>query len=599
MTSTLNFFRSMMLSGIACAGMLFVIHTATAQGDEADNTKSASEEAARRSAAVTLNYSRASFHRIRRNPTLRVLGEEQEKILNHLNLNGVADEEVLKLYSSVLDEISQIQLADRERVLLRGKHNQQLQANLGFSALALTTQMATAQFASAVRTGAASWWDVRNFSTNRDLDLHRIDKDRMTKLVEKSAKFLDVSWKMARDKQIPDRWLVRGDDLDKLEEAWKEPDPTTRHRVLKRMEPFMECYPPYWYYLARTEQALGRLPTAAKTFQQMASLGEGHFRKDEMLSAGLANQALIQAYLEDPAASETARRALACSNDVWEANLLCASVLQRSGAYEDAEDAILRNLDVDLEVAQSRAALVTLYVASDNREKLTAMLSDFNIVRTLPTILLTQCAAALGETNSPPLLAQVLERSLQATPRYNLGRDDLVIQATSNWQLEHARIRLAWDEGAYINPRLTTQGEHTVATFEAIGEFSALGQRPESRELQLTIEYPDAAPLQITLRMPPGELPANGEGSSTLLSSVRRPGIYRIAGYQQDKLTLAVQNGIVRNLSKPESPQLARPLENKSSTTLPVGITTFKPVTGDDPYFITPEIELPQPKGTK
>ena len=62
----------------------------------------------RRSTAVALNYSRASLHRIRKNPSIRVLLEEQEKILNHLDLNGIADEEVLKLYSSVLDEISNI-----------------------------------------------------------------------------------------------------------------------------------------------------------------------------------------------------------------------------------------------------------------------------------------------------------------------------------------------------------------------------------------------------------------------------------------------------------------------------------------------------------
>src|SRR5690606_21086539 len=139
----------------------------------------------------------------------------------------------------------------------------------------------------------------------------------------------------------------------------------------------------------------------------------------------------------------------------------------------DAEDAILRNLDVELEMNQSRQALVSLYYDSDNREKLAAQLSDLAVVKTLPTVTLARCAAKLGATDSPPLLAQVLERSLQATPRYNLGKDDLVIQATSNWQLERAsRIRLGWGDGAFINPRLSPQGDAMVATFEGIGELS-------------------------------------------------------------------------------------------------------------------------------
>ncbi|OYW20141.1 MAG: hypothetical protein B7Z55_07725 [Planctomycetales bacterium 12-60-4] len=588
MTKWPTFIRLMMTAGIVWAGMLDQL-----SAESPSKPPAVASESARRAAAVTLNYSRASFHRIRRNPSLRVLTEEQEKILNHLNLNGVADEDVLKLYSSVLDEIAQIQLADRERELVRGKHSRQFQSQLGFSALALTTQVATAQYASAVRTGASSWWDFRNFSTNRDLDLHRIDKERMTKLVEKSAKFLDVSWKMARDKQIPDRWLVRGDDLDKLEEAWQEPDPTTRLRVLKRMEPFLECYPPYWYYVARTEQALGQLATSAQTYARMATFGRGHFRKDEMLAAGLANRAIIQAYLYDADAPETAKEALACSTEVWEANLICAAVLQRSRCFDDAEDAILRNLDVELETAQSRIALVTLYCEANDRTKLAARLSDIEIVKELPARLLAQCAEQLGETNSPPLLAQVLERSLQASPRYNLGRDDLVIQATSNWQLERAKIRLTWGDGAFVNPRLATQNDATIATFEGIGEFSALGGRSESRELTLTLDYPDSAPLKLTLHIS-GSDPSVMENATSALLAGRRYPVYRVARYEQDNLKLSLQAGTVRNLGNTEVPVIARPEPRADvSQARPVGVTSFKPALDDDPYFITPEIEIP------
>lgn len=586
--------RIMMIAGVVGTGM-FTVDTRSEDAVWASPVtvleKPPQDEAGRKAAAVTLNYARASFHRIRRNPSLRVLHEEQEKILNHLNLNGIADEEVLKLYSAVLDEIAQIQLTDRERVLLKGKHSQQFQANLGFNALALSLQMATAQYASAVRTGASSWWDFRNFSTNRDLDIHRIEKERINKIVEKSSRFLDVSWKMARDKQIPDRWLVRGDDLDKLEEARLEPDPEKRLRILKRMEPFMECYPPYWYYLARTEQSLGKLPVAAETFHRMSKLGEGHFRKDEMLSAGLANRALILAYLADPEAPATARKALACSQEVWEANLLCAAVLQQHQEYDDAEDAILRNLDVELESFQSRQALVTLYYAADDRQKLTAQLADLDVVRTLPPVLLARCAARLGEAQSPPLLAQVLERSLQATPRYHVGKDDLVIQATSNWQLDRARIRLSWGDGAYVNPRLTSQGDSTVATFEAIGELSG---RTDLRELTLTLDYPDTPPLTITLAVS-GQEPA-AEAPGAIFAARRVPPVYRVAGYEHDQVKVAVVAGGIRTLRSPDtSTTIASPSpESNSPRAMPVGNTTFKPVVADtDPFFITPTIELP------
>src|SRR5690606_10172254 len=94
-----------------------------------------------------------------------------------------------------------------------------------------------------------------------------------------------------------DRWLVRSTDLEKLDRAMREPDLEVRLRILKRMEPFMEAYPPYWYYLARTEQALGNWVTASETYQKLAGLGKGHFRRDDMLATGLANRAAIEDYL--------------------------------------------------------------------------------------------------------------------------------------------------------------------------------------------------------------------------------------------------------------------------------------------------------------
>ena len=58
-----------------------------------------------------------------------------------LNLNGVGDEEVLKLYSAVLDEIAQIQIADQERLYPHYSdklwpHGPQLNANRDFAELA-------------------------------------------------------------------------------------------------------------------------------------------------------------------------------------------------------------------------------------------------------------------------------------------------------------------------------------------------------------------------------------------------------------------------------------------------------------------------------
>jgi tetratricopeptide (TPR) repeat protein len=534
----------------------------------------------RRSAAVALNYSRAALHRIRRNPSVRVMFEEQEKILNHLDLNGIADEEVMKLYSSVLDEISQTQIADRERIVLRERYERTFQRDLGINAFEIAAQVATAQYVSAVRTGANSWWDHRNLSATHELDIWQVDKKRMTSVVEKSSQFLDVSWKMARAKQIPDRWLVRSDDLDKLEQAQRESDPGVRLRVLKRMESFMECYPPYWYYVARTQQSMGQLFAASETYQKLVTIGNGHFRKDEMLAAGLANRSIIQAFLSQPAAAETARLAMSYSSEAWEANLVCANVLQKYGRYDDAEDAILRNLDVNLERPQSRLALLGLYYTSDNKPKLAMQLQDPDWVKDIPAQQLLMCAAKLGQHEVPAAVIDQLTTSLQGTPRLNIGRDDFVIAVSPAWQLQHAAVSLQWGDRTFSNPRVTGGRDSVLLSFDGVAELGGhLTSGHEIHDVALTIKYPDAAPLKLVLKSKSDASRSHDLSNITFVG--RRHPVYRVSSLEQNDFRLSLRQGV--------------PSAELTDVTVPVSRSTGKAVlhttedpSNDDSIFVAP-----------
>jgi len=195
------------------------------------------DEAVRRSTAVTLNYCRASFYRIQKSPTLHVLVEEQEKILNNLDLNGIADQEVVKLYTGVLVEISEVRMADRERHVIQEKYRTALGTVLTGDAFDFGTQLASAQYLAAVRTGARSWWDYRNTETGRDTDVFHADQKRLMAFTDKSAQFLDTFWKLARDRKIPDRWLVRNQDLSKLAAAMRDHQQSGRCACKKRRLP--------------------------------------------------------------------------------------------------------------------------------------------------------------------------------------------------------------------------------------------------------------------------------------------------------------------------------------------------------------------------
>ena len=139
------------LCKIVCLALLVLTGSAIA-----DDVPHPNPDSRGRSTAVALNYCRASFHRIRRYQSKRVLIEEQDKILNNLNLNGIGDEEVIKLYSAVLDEISKVQIADREVTSMHERYRKTLFRQAGASAFAVGSHMALGSVDGAVRSGVIS-----------------------------------------------------------------------------------------------------------------------------------------------------------------------------------------------------------------------------------------------------------------------------------------------------------------------------------------------------------------------------------------------------------------------------------------------------------
>lgn len=466
---------------------------------DADSSAEAKPDRSGRSTAVALNYCRASFHRIRKNPTLPVIHEEREKILNNLSLNGIADAEVIQLYSEVLDEVGQIPLVDRELDMYKSKFNRNLRKDLAFDALAISLQVASAQYMSALRTGANSWWDYRNLSWGKEFELLKIDKQRAQNVVKKSSLFLDTFWKLAQKKNIPDRWLIRGDDLDRLDEAMDVNDLEARLRVLKRMKNFMEVYPPYWYYVGRTQQALGKWEDAAETYALLADVGGGFFRHDDMLATAMANRAAILVLLKKEGAVEAAEDALAYSSDVWQANLMAARVLEKHGKVEVAEDAILRNLDVDLESDQSLVFLMSLYYHSKNVAKIQKRLNDTETVAKLPIALTLTCASLLPEEKVPDSVTNYIQTSLIGSLAYSFQNDDFVFQATPNWNFQQATVKLECGSHRANTGNWKQSDKSLELRFREIGDFGTpLKNSVTYLPVRLYLQYPNSPAIRLT-----------------------------------------------------------------------------------------------------
>ncbi|NNJ25234.1 hypothetical protein [Alienimonas chondri] len=456
------------------------------------------EEAARKSAAVTLNYCRASLYRIRCSPTDQVLSEERANILSNLNLAAIEDEEVLRLYTAVLDEIAAVRIAERDRTILQQSHLRGVSRHTTITAFSLLGHAATADVAGAVRTGAGSWWDLRGMQVDRDQGMWKVDRDRVKGVLDKSGAFLDTSWKLARKRNIPDSWLVRDDDLRRLAEVQADPDADARLRRLTRLQRYLTHHPPYWYALARTQQRLGMFTDAEQTYAHLATLGGGHFRRDQMLAAGWANVAMIREHTGVAGAADAAEKALACGGDAWEVNLAAAGVLAKHRRYAAAEDAVLRNLDSDLESEQSSAALCVVYADAGTHlegagAKLVERLRDPQTVANLPPAALVRCAAAVsGEL--PAVAAEALRQSVSVTadPRHGM-----ILTADRAWGLPSAVFHaadVARGEEQELRPLVAAR---TADPSREAVRFTDLGTC-EDGCVRLAVQFGEDEPITLT-----------------------------------------------------------------------------------------------------
>ena len=508
-------------------------------------------EVSRRNTAVTLNYCRAALHRIRRAPSKKVLLEEQQRILNNLDLNQIDDPEVITLYRSILDEIGQVEISDRERVVIGEQFSRGVQRKLGTDFFVIGAQAATGQLGSVIQSGANSWWDYRSTQIKRDSDLWQVEKTQFATLMTRSSTFLDSFWKLSRKNEIPDRWLLRDQDLDQLTDTLDEQDAERRLRMLARLERFMECYPPYWYYVARTQQQLGKTEDAVQTFKRLSEIGRGHFRQDDMLASSMANMALIQESQKDPEAPRTAARAFDYSTRNWEANLVCAWVLGRHAEYRDAEDLILCNMDDELETEQSTVALVSLYFHSEDKGKLKSLLADEKIVRRIPIPGLLLCAKLLGPEQIPAQTNTYLASTLTAMPRTSGRMNTISVAAARGWKLNDAEATIS--DGSrtfqYAGHRAVEEGLEVSFT-------PSLNSRTDGdvgKTLRMTLQYPATPAIRVVLSQEVEEdvIPDDQRGSGrfplfggSLSRAVpRRDGerMYRVQEIEVDGLRLSLR----------------------------------------------------------
>ena len=183
------------------------------------------------------------------------------------------------------------------------------------------------------------------------------------------------------------------------------------------------------------------------------------------------------------------------SAEVWEANLACAKILQKAGELADAEDAILRNLDVDLEREQSTVTLLTFYYDTNNTTKLAKFLGDEKVLAYVPPPVLIRFASRLPEQQTPPLVWTALASSLRIEPRLRFGDDSIIVAYHPVWKINRSKVSLHFGD-RIIEGEKFRQNDVDYILFPQVAELGGVLSGPsELPALKLEIQYGKKDPI--------------------------------------------------------------------------------------------------------
>jgi hypothetical protein len=259
---------------------------------------------------------------------------------------------------------------------------------------------------------------------------------------------------------------------------------------------------------------------------------------------------------------------------------MCGVLLLKQGHIAEAEDAILRNLDVNLESQQSLVALLAVYHVSHDTRKLVERLSKPAIARSIPAPLLLECVGVLGTGNIPPATLAQIVGSLRADVDHHFGPDDFRIETGPLWQLDRASMSLAIGGKTINTPNVSVESDKHKARFLQVGELGSLLQPaalPDS--VVLTIKYPETETLKLHLQ----EVSARtlksltGEGDSAFRWPV-------LAGRDFRIVAVDVRGKRVQLLT-PANPLPALPIEQPLAQPVSIPVEAPAPFTADDPQL--------------
>ena len=195
----------------------------------------------------------------------------------------------------------------------------------------------------------------------------RLNREELDEFAEELDEFadlqsdlLDASWKLLQRYQLKDNYRITQEGLKAFTEAMKKSDPSSRRRMLRKLEHDFSIYPPYWFYRAEASMKSGDIGEAVNSFAKFKEVWRPVLRRDPYMAEAVKYriEELIDGNLTQEKAEEIKEcLAVVSANirlDDWENNIFIGMVYLYLGMKDEAEECIMCNIDFGFGVEASK-----------------------------------------------------------------------------------------------------------------------------------------------------------------------------------------------------------------------------------------------------
>lgn len=358
-------------------------------------------------AAYALNLCTVSVSQIIDYADITVLEQEYEAILNNLNLEYMPkDEALLDILKRLLETINFFRIQEGDKKFVEREYQQKMKNAIwsavpNLSLLVAGGNPATMLFSAAAQIGIGYMNYRRNraeYLFEQEEKLWKLRRTALEQFHTLQQQLFETAWRLADKYSFPDEFRLTERQIKQYNAVLMDSDEVRKYERLKAMQNRFQAYPPFWYYLGNTANAIansdyyGLDESSKNNFRERAKEHFAYFHevskynllREDAISAACSLEyiSLLDVKEDKEKIIQLTKNAKQMAGESFDIMQLCAMAYIKAGCRAEATEILRQLVNEQYNKTMNAQLLSVLYVNEYVASGSAAAKADYQLLQT-------------------------------------------------------------------------------------------------------------------------------------------------------------------------------------------------------------------------